>query len=224
MTLNSTLDVITDAYNPPLDALTFSPEEQGAIAAALRESHPWDVDNDFIASVKNKIRDHHLARHGNNCCYCRVNLYGGGYFMIDREHILPKSITEYRHLAYSAWNLSISCKRCNMQMKNDDVSFLLDKKNVGRFIDPENYLFIHPNFENYECFLERIAVQSGTKNIVRYHVVRDCEKARFTRKYFSLDALEVGSFDESQGLDDISRKLTSRVAAEVIEIAKSHGQ
>ncbi|WP_416340201.1 HNH endonuclease [Pseudomonas sp. C11] len=68
-----------------------------------------------LKNLRDRIKEYHLQRQSNLCCYCRSNLHGGGLFTIDREHIVPKSYC--KELTYTMTNLSVACKRCNMEIK-----------------------------------------------------------------------------------------------------------
>lgn len=211
---------MTDPYIPTLDAFSFTEEEAGAIDSALATEHPWDVVAVAIASAKEKIRAYHLARHSETCCYCRTNLHGGGPFMIDREHILPKG--KYKAFTFAVWNLSISCKRCNLQYKGREDDFVVDKQPGAPFQNPGNYRIVHPNYDKWESHLDRLSVQRNASVVVKYAVVNDSEKGRYTHTFFSLHDLEINSFDESQGLEQATDDSAGVLAARLL--AKQFGQ
>ncbi|WP_157806771.1 MULTISPECIES: HNH endonuclease [unclassified Pseudomonas] len=191
---------MTDAYLPALSELEFTVDEESAIRAALALPKPWDEKNDYIKSVKTKIRAHHLARHGQTCCYCRIILQGSGHFMIDREHILPKGNAKYRHLCFEPWNLSTSCKRCNMEVKGEDDGFAIEKIDPLKFKASGNYLFVHPNFDEWEQHLIREAHQISRFVFVKYAIIDQSEKGQYTYDYFKLKDLEIESLNAAQGL------------------------
>ncbi|GAA0589340.1 hypothetical protein [Caenispirillum bisanense] len=209
-----------DAYKPALCELVLTEDEYKAIEEAMKLDKPWDIENAEIKSVKAKIRDHHLRRHGNTCCYCRTNLNGAGHFMIDREHVLPKS--KYKSFTFSVWNLSVSCKRCNMQFKGECDKFVLDKQSGADFKSSLNYQIIHPNFDEWENYLCREAKQVNRKNMVVYTVLNDHSKGAYTHEYFGLKELEVNSFDEAQGIE--RRGDATETIIEARAIARDHGQ
>lgn len=198
--------MVVDRYLPTLDAFTLTADEQEAVKSALATRRPWDwepggAEAVLIASAKAKIRDHHLKRHGNKCCYCRVNLYGGGPFMTDREHVLPKSIAAYRALSYTMWNLGIACKRCNLEYKKGRTDFVVASNDATLFADGANYRFIHPNFDLYREHMSRSAQEADEAVLVKYTIVSGSSKGAYTYGYFNLRGLEVDSFDRAQGLD-----------------------
>lgn len=212
-----------DAYFPALSELTFTADEADAILAALALPKPWDEKNDLIKNVKLKIRTHHLARHGQTCCYCRTILQGGGRFMVDREHILPKGDVKYSSFCFEPWNLSSSCKRCNMEIKGEDDGFVIDKHDVTQLMSGGNYLLVHPNFDEWEQHLIREAHQINRFLFIRYAVVGGSVKGHYTYDYFRLKDLEVESLDAAQGRrSQIS--LSTDGATEARAIASAYGQ
>lgn len=215
---------MTDAYTPALSTFVFTQEEVDAITAAMATSSPWAVDNTHIKSAKDKLRDFHLQRHGSTCCYCRLNLHGGGYFMIDREHVLPKGTPRYKLFCFEAWNLSASCKRCNMQFKGEDDDFFIDDSATADFHDASNYLIIHPNYDEWEQHLLRELQQVNRQVLVKYTVMNDSAKGRYTYDYFELRALEVNAFDQAQGLEQRLAPNAGEAAIETRALAKAYSQ
>jgi hypothetical protein len=215
---------MNDAYTPAMTALVLTPDEQSAVTAALAKAKPWDDDNDLIKSVKTKIRTHHLARHDDTCCYCRTILHGAGHFMIDREHILPKGNATYKPYSFATWNLSISCKRCNMQFKGEDDGFVVDKINTASFTSSSNYLLLHPNFDPWDQHLCRDARQINTKYVVKYTLISTSPKGQYTYDYFDLKGLEIDSFDAAQGVMRAASGSESESVAAARQIAAVHGQ
>ncbi|MGS4887053.1 HNH endonuclease [Roseibium sp. MB-4] len=218
---------MADRYLPALAMFSLDENEQSAITEALTTADPWGwqpggAKQAAITAAKEKIRDYHLSRHRSRCCYCRVNLQGAGPFMTDREHVLPKSIPEYRSLSYTMWNLGIACKRCNMEYKKNKSDFVVAPGNVAALVEADNYRFIHPNFDLYSEHLERSSVEANDTVIVKYTVSPDSPKGAFTYDYFNLRGLEVGSFDDAQGVHK-SENL-SKGALEVQALADQYGQ
>jgi hypothetical protein len=197
---------VPDAYQPALDELQLTDDELSAIQIALQHGDPWAHDDvelnairDHLVSAKDKLIAHHMQRHNQTCCYCRTILAGGGRFVRDREHILPKG--KYGALTYSPSNLSASCKRCNMEYKGEKVSFVVAPDTIGDdHTNPDRYLIIHPNFDRYEDHIVRTALQLGMKYAVGYSLRPGDAKADFTFQFFGLAKLEKESFDELQGL------------------------
>lgn len=195
-----------DAYKPKLSEFQLTDDEIAAIRVALQYEDPWDHEDDRLATIsphlvsaKDKLIALHMERHNSTCCYCRSVLHGGGRFVRDREHILPKG--RYRPLSYEATNLAASCKRCNMEYKGEKVSFVVDPDTIeSDHTNSDRYLFIHPNFDNYEDHIMRTSRQFGNKFAVAYSLDPNDPKATFTFDFFGLAKLEKDSFDEVQGL------------------------
>ncbi|MBS1053457.1 HNH endonuclease [Gluconobacter kondonii] len=194
---------MTDPYRPLLASINFTEAEKAAIAAALTTAKPWDWKPDgaqevAIKSVKAKLRDLHMARHGDRCCYCRKNLHGGGHFVIDREHVLPKSLTAFKLFAYEVWNLGTACKRCNMQYKKDKVDFVVDQTNAAALQTSANYLLIHPNYDLYKEHIRFVEERDDDSTLLKF-TKQGTPKGEYTYQYFNLEELEVNKADVSQG-------------------------
>lgn len=206
---------MTDPLIPALSDFTYTADEQSAIQFALGTEKPWKHDavelahiRDTLVSLKKKIREFHLQRQKSKCCYCRMNLHGGGDFIIDREHIVPKE--RYRDLTYVISNLSVACKRCNMQLKKGDISFLVDDKDIiNNHTSADQYKFIHPNYEKYSDFIKKISYEIDDNSYVKY-TKENHPKASYTYDYFDLRALEIDTFDHGQGISAIDRRNTIR--------------
>ncbi|KRW59615.1 hypothetical protein AO726_12485 [Pseudomonas sp. TTU2014-080ASC] len=216
-----------DRYLPALDEFALTVDEQNAVAAALTTLDPWGwspggAQSKAIASVKAKILSYHLQRHGHKCCYCRVNLYGGGAFMTDREHVLPKSIAGYRPWSYTMWNLGIACKRCNMEYKGSNTDFVVDPDDEAQLMESEGYRFIHPNFDLYREHMSRSSQEANESVIVKYTIVPGSLKGEYTYNYFNLRGLEVNSFDRAQGLQ--ASESLGEAAVETRSLAEFFGQ
>lgn len=213
---------MSDPYEPKLATFVLTAAEMGAITAAMATDNPWGAENDDIKSAKGKIREFHLARQSHTCCYCRTILQGGGPFMIDREHILPKK--KYKPYTYTLWNLSIACKRCNMEHKGEDDTFVVDKTNTAPFQTGANYRIIHPNYDHWDDHLVRLTLQVNTAVLVKYAVLASSAKGRFTYEFFELKMLETNSFDEAQGKATPMMVAVTQFALEAMALAAEYGQ
>lgn len=219
---------MNDKYLPPLSDFTFTDDEQATLTEALSEVVPWNwkprnPKKTHLKTAKDKIRDYHLARHGQRCCYCRRNLLGEATLCIDREHILPKGNVNYRHLSFTMWNLGASCRRCNVVYKGKGEEFIVAGSQAGNLNSSGCYSFIHPNFDLYKDHLERRAQEANDTNIVKYTVLNGSEKGEYTYNYFDLKGLEIGSFDAAQGYKTSIRigDLATRVRALAQRMFKS---
>ena len=193
---------------------SFTEEEAALIAAALTTPKPWEEKS--TKSIRDRIHSFHKKLTDEMCCYCQANMHGQFKLVIDPEHVLPSSI--YKELTYTVWNLSVACKRCNMMIKKARTDFInhshTDKKHSN------HYLFIHPNFDNFEDHLEITTAQKGKRRLVKYIIYSET-KGRYTFNYFKLNELEINNFDRSQGIK--TAPLSSEVASVVKELAKIHG-
>jgi len=219
--------VLPDPYVPSLDTCVFTDGEKAAIARALETEKPWDwrpggAEEESLRSAKVKIRDLHLARHGDRCCYCRFPLHGGGHFIVDPEHVLPKSREAYRPLAYTIWNLGIACKRCNMKYKRANIDFVVDAISTAAFQDGANYRLIHPNFDLYKDHISISIEMNDDTTLIKYTTHPGSEKGAYTYDYFNLREREVGTFDAAQGRD-VPDELGNG-AGEAQKLAREHGQ
>lgn len=215
-----------DALLPPLSDFIFSANEEAAVKIALETEKPWKHDakeltsiKDTLVDLKKRIREFHLERQKSKCCYCRMNLHGGGDFIVDREHIVPKE--KFKELTYIISNLSVACKRCNMQLKNRDISFLVDSKTIlNNHSSADQYFFIHPNYEKYSEFIKKLSFEIDDNTYIKY-TLEDHPKAIYTYDYFDLRALEVDNFDKGQGIiiadnaSEIRERLAQEVAAQI---------
>lgn len=217
-----------DAYLPPLADFALEPEEKAAIASALDSDDPWGfastdpAEADALKSAKGKILNYHLQRHHGQCCYCRGNLHGAGPYMTDREHILPKGKAKFKPYSYTLWNLAAACKRCNMQFKGQSEAFLVDSADAAKFEDGANYLFVHPNFDRWEDFLERVEVAKGGKRIVGFALVSNDPKASYTHAFFNLKELVMNTFDNMQGAP--TQAETNELGKLVLDLAELYRQ
>lgn len=212
-----------DALLPALSDFTFTADEEAAINFALGTGKPWKHDakelvlvKDTLVELKKRIREFHLERQSSKCCYCRMNLHGGGDFVVDREHIVPKE--KFKELTYIISNLSVACKRCNMQLKKGDISFLVDSKTIlHNHSAADQYLFIHPNYERYSSFIKKLSFEVDENTYVKY-TKEDHPKADYTYAYFDLRALEVNTFDQGQGIvtTDNSSGIREKLAQELM--------
>ncbi|EOV0110716.1 HNH endonuclease [Vibrio parahaemolyticus] len=182
-----------------METLKFSQAEIAQIkkARTLGYKKGWELKS--LDSVKRKIKDYKKHFTYELCCYCQKELRAEFNMVIDIEHIIPKSVMP-QHM-FTLKNLSISCKRCNMQIKKEDVSFLnVDVKNPPRNIFKSKYYkFVHPNIDNVFYHLKRNCRQEGHARIIKYEFPSGNEKGLFTYNYFKLRDLEIEEANKYQG-------------------------
>jgi len=204
---------------PNLESFNLTLEETAAktIAITQTDCSPWDIDNincsnqdkQHLKSIKTKIRAFHLAAQENYCCYCRTPTVGNVDFIVDREHILPKgTFPEY---TYEIWNLSVSCKRCNMSYKKERIDFIIDFPTIKTNpTNPNRYQIVHPNFECWTDHLSKFSHQEDNKILVVFKT--KSQKGVYTKTFFNLSELEKNTFDAFQGKlmpDAINEKIKS---------------
>lgn len=201
-------------------AYTFDEDDISKIEQAQNEGGKiWD--NECLSSFKKKFKTYLLdADGGGNCCYCRKNFKGEFYMVIDIEHVLPKS--DFDKYIFSIFNLNTSCKRCNMNIKKEDVSFVVNlvlaKLNPE---DPSLYRFVHPNLDNYSEHLGLISIMVDHKKLVKYQP--HTQKGNYTYSYFKLRNLEIDSFNEAQGISPthgLSDLIPSNIKDKLEELLK----
>lgn len=217
--------MVDDPLVPPLAQFALSENEMAAVEHALSLDDPWDLDQEEMASVRtvlkelrDRIKDFHLERQHYLCCYCRDNLFAGGLFKIDREHIVPKS--HCKPLTYTVSNLSVACKRCNMEIKKNKIGLFHNPATIkDTHLDKDSYKIIHPNFEVYENFISRTQLQDGTSVLVKFNKKKEDAKTEFTFEFFKLKDLEYNSFDAAQGLPH-STSTQAAIESSLVSIAQ----
>ncbi|MGY3932750.1 Uncharacterized protein conserved in bacteria [Aeromonas encheleia] len=178
--------------------ISFTDDEIQEMIRVYNHGHS-EWSNIRVATIKEKIKSEKIKRQGWFCCYCQKDIYNEYNLSLDIEHVIPKSKLK-KHL-FTTKNLSVACKRCNMKIKKDDVSFLVIplESLPKRIFRSKYYRIIHPNLDNYTSHLIRDMRQSGRNIIVKYIVKNNSEKGLFTREYFKLSELERASFNNAQG-------------------------
>ena len=192
-----------------LEEFKYSAAESEIIATAMTLLRPWDCAT--IEKIKQRIKAFHLQLGENLCCYCYRDVQGEFSMVLDIEHILPKR--HYKPLTFDIRNLSVACKWCNMKIKRDDLDFLRLPVNVEDIEDGDKYKIIHPNIDERDAHLVRIVLQRNAKKIVKYTVVGNSAKGKFSYKYFQLQDFEVDSFDSAQGANQASATELDAIAS-----------
>ena len=190
------------------------------IKAALSGGDMWASPH--VKDLKGKIKDYHRAYQNEQCCYCRKNSHGEFKMVLDIEHILPKKDDRFRPYIFDVRNLSVSCKRCNMLIKKDDTSFVVDFTQI--LMDPfvsSGYKFIHPNLDCYSDHIKYFSVVVDKEKLIKYFVENGSLKGSFTYDYFRLEELEVQSFNSAQGVGEaeiISGSIPSDLAKKIRDL------
>ena len=173
--------------------------ERDAIEHALNSPKPWAHDKfanptkSRLKSAKFKIKEFHKKKTQDKCCYCRRSLLDAN-IETDREHIVPKG--KVKSLSYNIFNLSVSCKRCNMTYKRERVEHIVDYVTIESDLrNPERYLIPHPNIDIYENHIKRLSFQDGNYEITTYKRITD--KGIFLYDFVRLDRLCVNQLDQA---------------------------
>lgn len=190
-------------------------DDQDIILEAIRQGGKiWD--NEILEPVKRKIKNFYRHALNEQCCYCRRDTTDEFNMVLDIEHILPKS--KFAIFMFSPFNLSVACKRCNMEIKKEDVSFLIDQITAQQeHNDATNYLLLHPNYDQYSDHLNLQIYRYDDKRLVKYHILDNSEKGSYTKSYFKLDLIEQDSFDNAQGIKTQEYKFSAMMDRNQIE-------
>ncbi|NGF76540.1 HNH endonuclease [Fluviicola sp. SGL-29] len=178
-------------------------------------------DNPLLKDFKKKVKKYFRSIN-DECCYCKKNFTGEFNMVIDIEHILPKS--KFENLMFTIFNLNIACKRCNMNVKNENIDFLVDLSLVKTSPeDPSLYKFIHPNFDIYDEHIDYLVNINSQKKVIKFLIVGDSAKGKFTYDYFKLNELEIDTINQAQGVkkkEELSDKIPPDMAKKLENIFK----
>jgi uncharacterized protein (TIGR02646 family) len=201
--------------------LDINEDDLNSVKKAIEEGGKiWD--NELLKDFKRKIKEYNRYLQGEQCCYCRKNFGDEFNMVIDIEHILPKG--KYKSLMFETFNLSIACKRCNMEIKGEDISFITDNDAVTN--DPKNsdhYKLIHPNLDDYFTHIRYVVRTINAKTIVKYKILNNSLKGNFTYKYFELSEIESESYSQAQGIkvaEKLAQSIEPNLAKEIEQLLK----
>ncbi|EGS6497340.1 HNH endonuclease [Vibrio parahaemolyticus] len=186
--------------------ISFTNAEISLMKSATQLGHTeWSNKN--LAAIKAKIKHQKKQQTLQLCCYCQRDINSEFNFVLDIEHIIPKS-SRLRHM-FTMKNLSVSCKRCNMSIKGAKTDFLSIPiaSLPRRAFKSRYYRFIHPNLDFPFKHLVRTHLQQGPIRLIKYH--RYSDKGEYTYSYFRLHEFEVESANLAQG-----RRKVRKVSAE----------
>lgn len=195
--------------------ISFTDEEIELMKNAIARGHQFWVD-ESLKDLKRRIKNHLRQHQEECCCYCSRNIDDEFNMVLDIEHIIPKSklVSEM----FEMRNLAVSCKRCNMRIKKEDISFINEDfesfKNNISYYQSGKYKFIHPNLDGWDDHLIYQVQQQNRKKIVYYQVVGGSSKGEYTKNYFELSKIQVNTFDEAQGACNRKEPLDSKIAEE----------
>lgn len=161
-----------------------------------KPKHKDAWEDKSIIAAKSQIKELLKIKHKHQCCYCRRSFVGEFNMVIDIEHVLPKE--KFPEWIFEIENLSLSCKRCNMNVKNDDIEFY--KEQVGTYSrDSDAYKIIHPNYDDWNLHMKYFCWIENDLRIIKYVPLANSSKAAFTYAYMRLDELEIKTLNISQG-------------------------
>ncbi len=178
--------------------MIYTGDETQIIEQAKAES--GDVwKNKLLDSIKRRIKTHYRTNGCEQCCYCKRDFQDEFNMVIDIEHILPKGNALFQEYMFDIENMNISCKRCNMSIKNDRIDFIVDIAKIKPlYKDASKYYFIHPNFDNYFEHIDYEVTIRNNKKLIKY--IRKTDKGNYTYNYFRLEKIEVDTFNDVQGI------------------------
>lgn len=189
---------------------------------AIAQGHTFWGDRS-LDDIKRKIKDHLREKQDECCCYCSRNIDDEFNMVLDIEHVIPKSkiVSEM----FEMMNLAVSCKRCNMRIKGEDISFIQGDfetfKASHEYYHSDAYKFIHPNLDQWDENLVYLVAQANRRKIVYYQVLHGSIKGEYTKKYFELDKIQVNTFDEAQEATIRKEPLKPEIAKEFSKLVAS---
>lgn len=192
-------------------------EDVDNIKSAVSEA--GDIWNSkHLYDFKKNVKQHYRTEQKEQCSYCKRVILGEFKMVLDIEHILPKKNNKFKKFMFLPKNLCVSCKRCNMAIKGNDTSFIVEGSSFeDNFYASEKYLFLHPHSDNYwDSIRYSVAIENDIQ-LIQYTVINDCPKGLYTYNYFRLEQLEIDIVNEAQGIDteSISLAIQEDLALEV---------
>lgn len=181
--------------------------DEADVAARLSVVGGWKHED--AQPLKDKIRNYLIGTGDSFCCYCLRDMHKSHRLDIDTEHVLPKRF--FPQYTFEPLNLNLSCKRCNMKIKGEDVSFFLGAPNEAEPFVGDLYTIIHPNLDDAGEHLVILKIQFNRNLLIKYYPVKNSSKGQATYDYFKLKDVEKDAFDEAQGKStvDVSERMPS---------------
>ncbi|AUM28859.1 HNH endonuclease [Acinetobacter pittii] len=192
-------------------------EDVDNIKAAIAEGgNIWN--SVYISDFKQKVKSHYRVAQNEQCSYCKRVILGEFKMVLDIEHILPKGASAYKKYMFNPRNLCVACKRCNMEIKGQDTSFIVEDISFKEdFYASDNYLFLHPHSDKYwDSINYSVAIENDIQ-LIQYTVINNCPKGLYTYDYFRLSQLEIDIMNEAQGIEieNISLEIDQDIALEI---------
>jgi hypothetical protein len=114
-----------------------------------------DWDHKDLKEIKDRIRVVLRHEQNNRCIYCRRLI------KVDRrnvsediEHYLDKSKPYYKKWAFTAVNLTLSCRPCNFVKSTKDLGYLALRNDVNIKNGIGRFRWLHPYFDDYHANIE----------------------------------------------------------------------
>ncbi|WP_052193027.1 HNH endonuclease [Vibrio fluvialis] len=200
-----------------IEPYTLTREDVDNITSAISEGgNIWSSNH--ISNFKKNIKKHYRTAQNEQCSYCKRVIKGEFNMVLDIEHILPKGEVQYKRFMFDPKNLCVSCKRCNMEIKGRDTSFIIDSASFDdNFYASDKYLFIHPHSDNYWDHINYSVAIENDIQLIQYTVVGNSLKGIYTYNYFKLRQLEIDIVNEAQGAktESISPTIGEDLALEI---------
>ncbi|MEZ8409563.1 HNH endonuclease [Vibrio splendidus] len=142
----------------------------------------WDTKGDAeLTRLKKHIKDFYILSQDYTCVYCRQKMVVEHNAVWDTEHIVPKST--HPQFLFKPENLCVACKDCNGKKSNKNV--LVNNKKQSFSIDMQDYLIVHPHFDNYD---EHIRLVSESLMFIPrtdkgLYTIETCGLLRFIYKF-----------------------------------------
>lgn len=177
---------------------------------------PWKCKDFF--SLKLNIKAKLKKDFFNTCAFCQRAFSEDENIVIDIEHVLPKD--KYVNYSFDDRNLVISCRRCNTGSQKGNRTDFINNLIKDEIYDPkidfslDNYKFIHPKYENTTDFYELDYLASGRSVFIRYSIIDEHPKLKYTFDFFNLKNLERGTLEDCAR---IQRKVKSKFSKYIPE-------
>ncbi|HDS2645224.1 TPA: HNH endonuclease [Klebsiella aerogenes] len=183
---------------------TFTAENISHIRTAISENKLDDKvkvwEHKLLKSMRRELKQYILSNRndGFKCAYCLKDFHNEHNMNIDVEHILPKS--QYPEYTFTLKNLAVACKRCNLLIKRNDVSFLNSNFIRKKPFNSKYYKIFHPVIDR-KNHLSLLDVHFNGCHIIKYQT--NSEKANNTYIYFKLNEVEIETLNSAQGIEQI---------------------
>lgn len=159
-----------------IKSIVYSESQKNQIELILSNNIPsvkiWELDE--IDELKKEIRNFYRKEQKLKCAYCRNPISVVYPQNCHIEHIAPKSI--YPQYIFEPQNLCVICVDCNLIKRNqetvNEVPNTIKKKKLKNYPKKsDNFLIVHPHFDNYD---DHIYIING------FYIDKASKKGNFT--------------------------------------------